>query len=145
MWLYSKELRLKYGLSQQDITNKTGIPKGRINGWDQGKGKPKQQDYVKLKAFFDSLEKAENQFKNNLSKQDTSIPRGTLVEEPRPLNYSKSEDAEVKALLREQIRVLTAQVDDMREQHRDLRDQNKELRKRLEAAEASADKGGSRH
>jgi len=138
MDLNVKELRLKFGLSQRQFSDETGIPIGRINNWEQGKGKPKFEDRKLLEVFRLRWEKV-------LDKEDNSTPRGTLVLEPRPPNYSKSEDAEVKALLREQIRVLTAQVDDMREQHRDLRDQNKELRKRLEAAEASADKGGSRH
>lgn len=51
-----KQLRAKYGLSQQELADKTGIPKGRINNWEQGKGKPKVSDYRILDEFFKSLE-----------------------------------------------------------------------------------------
>jgi transcriptional regulator with XRE-family HTH domain len=51
-----KALRLKYGLSQQQLADKTGIPKGRINNWEQGQGQPKGPDTIKLNQFFDSLE-----------------------------------------------------------------------------------------
>lgn len=56
MVLNIKELREKYGLSQQEFADKTGIPKGRINNWEQGKGHPKVEDYEKLKKWIDSVE-----------------------------------------------------------------------------------------
>jgi transcriptional regulator with XRE-family HTH domain len=56
MNLNVKELRLKKGLSQQELAEKTGIPKGRINNWEQGNGSPKAQDYIKLRDFFESIE-----------------------------------------------------------------------------------------
>ena len=52
-----KEMRLKHRLSQQDLADMTGIPKGRINGWEQGKGKPKAEDAQVLEKFFSGLEK----------------------------------------------------------------------------------------
>lgn len=56
MPLKVKDLRQKHGLSQQELSDKTGIPKGRINNWEQGNGKPKADDYTILKNFFDSIE-----------------------------------------------------------------------------------------
>lgn len=47
-----KELRLKHRLSQQDLANKTGIPRPRIAKWEEGKGRPKQADYEVLAKFF---------------------------------------------------------------------------------------------
>lgn len=58
MNLNVKELRNKHGLSQADLAKMTGIDKGRINNWEQGKGKPKVQDYNTLISFFKSLDKS---------------------------------------------------------------------------------------
>jgi DNA-binding XRE family transcriptional regulator len=51
-----KALRQKYGLSQQQLAEKTGIPKGRINNWEQGNGNPKAEDSNTLRRFFDEIE-----------------------------------------------------------------------------------------
>lgn len=51
-----KELREKHGLSQQELSDKTGIPKGRINGWEQKGTKPKAEDSRILTAFFQKIE-----------------------------------------------------------------------------------------
>jgi transcriptional regulator with XRE-family HTH domain len=51
-----KELREKHGLSQQELSDQTGIPKGRINGWEQKGTKPKAEDSKVLNAFFEKLE-----------------------------------------------------------------------------------------
>lgn len=56
MPLKVKELREKHGLSQKDLADKTGIPKGRINGWEQTGSNPKAEDTEKLRQFFESLE-----------------------------------------------------------------------------------------
>lgn len=47
-----KELRIKKGLSQQELSDKTGIPRGRIAKWEEGKAKPKTDDYKTLEKFF---------------------------------------------------------------------------------------------
>lgn len=52
MSLNIKELRLSRGLSQQKLSDETGIPKGRINGWEQQGTQPKKDDYDKLIRFF---------------------------------------------------------------------------------------------
>lgn len=51
-----KELREKYNLSQQQLSDKTGIPKGRINGWEQQNSQPKYKDAKILEQFFASFE-----------------------------------------------------------------------------------------
>jgi len=61
-----KALRMKAGLSQQELSDKTGIAKGRINNWEQGKGNPKRDDYNTLIEFFKGIE--------NIA-QDKSIPK----------------------------------------------------------------------
>jgi transcriptional regulator with XRE-family HTH domain len=71
-----KELREKAGFSQRELSEKTGIPKGRINGWEQTGSKPKAEDFIKLKAFFENL-----YFRENKEKP-------TSVKEPK-LNYDK--------------------------------------------------------
>lgn len=58
-----KELREKYGFSQQELANLTGIPKGRINGWEQKGTKPKAEDFTILTAFFRSCESKDSQGK----------------------------------------------------------------------------------
>jgi transcriptional regulator with XRE-family HTH domain len=50
-----RELRLKHNLSQQDVADKTGIPRPRIAKWEEGKGKPKAEDQKILDNFFASL------------------------------------------------------------------------------------------
>lgn len=52
MSLNIKELRTSRGLSQQKLSDETGIPKGRINGWEQLGSQPKKEDYDKLVNFF---------------------------------------------------------------------------------------------
>lgn len=47
-----KELRLLLGLSQQDLSDKTAIPRGRINAWEQRGTTPKLEDYRILVDFF---------------------------------------------------------------------------------------------
>lgn len=47
-----KELRDNMNLTQDDLAAKTGIPRDRIAKWEQGKGKPKAEDYNILVNFF---------------------------------------------------------------------------------------------
>lgn len=47
-----KKLREDSGLSQQELADKTGIPKDRIAKWEQGKVNPKGEDTVTLLNFF---------------------------------------------------------------------------------------------
>lgn len=50
-----KDLRLKFRLSQQDVADKTGIPRPRLAKWEEGKGNPKAEDSKILANFFASL------------------------------------------------------------------------------------------
>lgn len=43
-----KKLRESAGLTQQQLAEKTGIPRGRINAWEQRGSMPKADDYEKL-------------------------------------------------------------------------------------------------
>lgn len=61
MSLNIKELRKRHNLSQQELADRTGIPKGRINNWEQNKGTPKTEDYNTLTQFFNSVEIKESQ------------------------------------------------------------------------------------
>ncbi len=56
MLLDVRELRLKVGLSQRELSDKTGIPMGRINNWEQGKGRPKAEDATALLEFFNTYQ-----------------------------------------------------------------------------------------
>ena len=47
-----KELREKANLTQQELAEKTGIPRDRIAKWEQGKGNPKGDDTTALVNFF---------------------------------------------------------------------------------------------
>lgn len=40
-----RELRMKFNLSQQELSDLTGIPKGRINSWEQRGSTPKAKDF----------------------------------------------------------------------------------------------------
>lgn len=50
-----KELREKKGLTQQELSDKTGIPRPRIAKWEQGKGQPKATDVKILEGIFGEL------------------------------------------------------------------------------------------
>jgi transcriptional regulator with XRE-family HTH domain len=69
-----KDLRLKNGLSQQQLAEKTGIPKGRINNWEQGNGQPKAKDYKLLEDFFNSFEMKPSQMKIEKGGKSDYIP-----------------------------------------------------------------------
>jgi phage repressor protein C with HTH and peptisase S24 domain len=47
-----KELRERHGLTQEQLAEKTGIPRDRIAKWEQGKGSPKTEDHKTLETFF---------------------------------------------------------------------------------------------
>lgn len=47
-----KKLREDMGLSQQELADLTGIPKGRINAWEQRGTTPKVDDFKKLELIF---------------------------------------------------------------------------------------------
>lgn len=47
-----KDLREKSGLTQDELSEKTGIPRGRIAKWEQGKGNPKSADERILETIF---------------------------------------------------------------------------------------------
>lgn len=55
MELDVKKLREEFKLSQQELAEKTGIPKGRINAWEQRGTQPKLADYNVLVSFFENL------------------------------------------------------------------------------------------
>lgn len=57
-----KELRIEFNLTQQELSDATGIPKGRINAWEQRNSKPKVDDYNTLSTFFSKLR--EQKFSN---------------------------------------------------------------------------------
>lgn len=59
-----KELRNKHKLSQQELSDLSGIPKGRINGWEQQGTNPKAQDLRILEELFKSIE---NKDSNSIS------------------------------------------------------------------------------
>lgn len=50
-----KGLREEFKLSQQELSEKTGIPKGRINAWEQRGNQPKLTDFNILNTFFENL------------------------------------------------------------------------------------------
>lgn len=50
-----KELREKFGFSQQELADRIGVPKGRVNGWERGNN-PKAEDTKALEKFFSELE-----------------------------------------------------------------------------------------
>lgn len=51
----TKALRKEFQLTQQDLADATGIPKGRINAWEQRNSKPKTEDFFILSTYFNSL------------------------------------------------------------------------------------------
>lgn len=59
-----KKEREDRGITQQELADKTGIPKDRISKWETGVGNPKVEDYKKLVAYFTE-----------------DVPRGTLSNE----------------------------------------------------------------
>lgn len=83
-----KELRLKFKLSQQQLSEKVGIPKGRINSWEQRNTIPKVEDYKKLENFFNTLQ--EQMFSDGnvpFDKKEVPFDNFSQVQEPRA-NYS---------------------------------------------------------
>jgi transcriptional regulator with XRE-family HTH domain len=55
-----KKLREELGFSQQELADKTGIPKGRINAWEQRGTKPKLDDFNKLQEFINENKGIQN-------------------------------------------------------------------------------------
>lgn len=51
-----KELREKHRISQTKLSEDTGIPRGRINQWEQRGSTPKKEDYDTLESYFSKLE-----------------------------------------------------------------------------------------
>lgn len=47
-----KQLRIRHNLTQQELADRTGIPRARIAKWEQGKGSPKLEDAKKLNEIF---------------------------------------------------------------------------------------------
>lgn len=81
-----KEKRLKAKLSQQQLADKTGIPKDRIGKWEQGKGKPKAEDSSILEKFFRTYN-AEEQVPHETA---VSEPSAHYIDEPEKLSLEKS-------------------------------------------------------
>lgn len=67
-----KEKRIGAGLSQQQLADKTGIPKDRIGKWEQGKGNPKSEDSQILLNFFATY-KSEEQVPHETGKKQKHI------------------------------------------------------------------------
>jgi transcriptional regulator with XRE-family HTH domain len=109
MSLKVKELRTKYGFSQRQLSEKTGVPEGRINNWEQGKGKPKADDYAKLVAFFESL-----QVKIPEVSRET-IPKGTDAD-----FYQKATDT-LERVVQHQERLIERLESDLEKVREDLR------------------------
>lgn len=55
-----KKLRELLNISQQELSDKTGIPKERIAKWEQGRGSPKAEDSKTLEKFFGDKVPREN-------------------------------------------------------------------------------------
>lgn len=66
-----RELREKINMTQQQLSDSTGIPLGRINNWEQQKGKPKHEDMIKLQSFFENYQ---TPLKVTKSATSTQIP-----------------------------------------------------------------------
>lgn len=57
MELNIKELRDRFNKSQQRVADETGISRDKIAKWETTSHKPKTEDYIKLKNYFESLAK----------------------------------------------------------------------------------------
>lgn len=66
------------GLSQQQFADKTGIPKGRINGWEQLGSNPKTEDFNKIKKFLS--ENKLSHLLNNAAPFESDISGGEVIE-----------------------------------------------------------------
>lgn len=60
-----KEMRLKKGLTQMELAELTGIPRGRINAWEQRGTIPRADDYLKIQVVLN----------------DKFVPRETFISE----------------------------------------------------------------
>jgi transcriptional regulator with XRE-family HTH domain len=113
-----KLLREKLGLSQQDLCDRTGIPKGRINNWEQGKGKPKAKDNKILTDFFKlyEIELSQNisTFDDPESKYlgETPIPEVMYLREINKLLREKIQDKlEAIEILKESNSFLKSEIE----------------------------------
>lgn len=88
-----KEFREKANLTQQELSNLTGIPRDRIASWENGRGNPKAEDSKILTNFF------VNKITNNptlLVEKDIIINRPTSPSK-RPKNPVKFIDVDFLA------------------------------------------------
>lgn len=99
MVIDSKKIREELHLSQQELANLTGIPKGRINAWEQRGTTPKVEDYKKLERFL--LE----------YKSSHTYPATSLLPDQADMK-------ELITVLKEQLRVKDEQIRFLQEQLR---------------------------
>ena len=113
-----KELREAKGLTQQELSELTGIPRGRINAWEQRNVTPsKMDDIEKLKKVF--------QF-------ETNVPRETNSKEEIKAINSLSTEA-ILELARSNTKLAEANKD-MAQANKVLADNNSDLIKMLKDA-----------
>lgn len=56
-----KRLRLEKGISQSELSRRTGIPQRYISRWESGHGRPRWEDYVLFSIAFEvSLDEMEH-------------------------------------------------------------------------------------
>lgn len=98
-----KELRRKLDISQEKLSEMTGIPKGRINNWEQGRGKPKGEDSRILEKIYDS--------EVLRSKKDEDEKKETGLEEISLLIKNLDRMGSTNEYLLKRVMVLEKQLD----------------------------------
>jgi transcriptional regulator with XRE-family HTH domain len=111
MRLNIKELRTQFGLSQQELSEQTGIPRDRIAGWERFGSQPKVKDHDILIKFFEDLKTnpksndvpvwiRKNRTKHNFTQEDLAkrlqITRDTIARWER--GFTTPNKMEIKSL-----------------------------------------------
>lgn len=73
MEIDTKKLRKKLRLSQQDLSDKTGIPKGRINAWEQRGSQPKTEDYIIIQKFFNENKSSQSYIEQRRNSKNNRV------------------------------------------------------------------------
>lgn len=119
-----KELRSKYGLSQEQLSELTSIPRGRINSWERRGGSPiKMADIKALQTVFDK-------FENKNSNADKNVPRENGAE--LKISYEKRLEEKERIILANETTIFI-----QTERIKELKEAITELKERIRLLEQS--------
>lgn len=110
-----RELREKINFSQQELADKTGIPKDRIAKWEQGKGSPKVEDANILHQFFEEhVPRATKEKEGRLNEDSAGASQHQLIEAIITLTRNNEKVIDTNATIADTNKVLADKLVSMK-------------------------------